>query len=53
MKAIALARIDPTIVGSLMAACLALIALGTSRTVLRLARLLLETLWLYLSNTRG
>ena len=53
MKAIAVARIDPSIAISVLAAGLMLILLGTSHTMLRIARLLVETIWLYLSNTRG
>lgn len=51
MKAVTLARLDPSIAFSVLAGCLVLGALVTS-PILRVARLLLETIWLYLSNTR-
>lgn len=53
MKAIALARVDPSIVASILIAALTLIALGASGSILRIVRMVLETAWLYLSNTRG
>lgn len=53
MKAIALARIDPSIITSILIAAMTLVALSSSRAVLRGVRLMLETAWLYLSNTRG
>lgn len=53
MRAIALARIDPSIVASILIAALALIALGSSGSILRIVRMILETAWLYLSSTRG
>lgn len=53
MRAIALARIDPSIAASILIGALALIALGSSGAVLRIVRMVLETAWWYLSNTRG
>lgn len=53
MTAIALVRIDLFIAGSVLAACFLLAAIGTSTTLPGLVRLLLETIWLYLSNARG
>ena len=46
-------RIDPSIVVSITAAALLLTALTSSQAIGRLAQVLVQTGWLYLSNTRG
>jgi hypothetical protein len=46
-------RVDPSIVTSLTAGIVLLTALATSHPIEKIAQLVVQTTWLYLSNTRG
>ena len=53
MTTVALARIDPSVAASLLTVFAVLLVLGTTLASVRIGRLVLEAVWLYLSNTRG